>query len=547
MTEIEEISYFPDVSEVISLPVFRGARLLGGSSGLNRLVEGINLSDTPEYYKWLSKGELMATTCYAIHADPEAVRAFIPNLAKKGISAVCIKPAQYLGEIPSFMVEQADAYGLPLLELPASVQLSELTKGISDELLRRQTALLHSTLQVNEMLTRTIIEGASLQDIAQMVSELAGTTVLILDSINHRKVLQIAPADQKELGEMPQEKAIRAITANARIHELEVGGYSFGYLYLYSMERKSYLPDEILRQLLQAIPLEISRARSVQARIDDDFQSYLRHLFSDTITDEESERMRAAEYGLNLEQNHMLLQLTIVEQEPPGGHYAVEFQRTLLTSNLLSTLTNLALSPRLLPLADGFLVMMSTPASSVDLDHLSARFQEYLRSLTREYSALRVTGGCGRPHAGLGGLILSRREAEIALRAAGGQDGVLLRFEDLGVLRLIYAKDTEAEIDYFVREKLGELVDTSHPRNAELLRTLSSYFDNFGNVKRMSEELFTHYNTVAYRLKNVQEITGADFRKATDRFEVELALYLCNFRRQQREKSGGKQSNRRQS
>ena len=512
MTEIEEISYFPDVSEVISLPVFRGARLLGGSSGLNRVVEGINLSDTPEYYKWLSKGELMATTCYAIHADPEAVRAFLPNLAKKGISAVCIKPAQYLGEIPSFMVEQADAYGLPLLELPASVQLSELTKGISDELLRRQTALLHSTLQVNEMLTRTIIEGASLQDIAQMVSELAGTTVLILDSINHRKVLQIAPADQKELGEMPQ----------------------------------SYLPDEILRQLLQAIPLEISRERSVQARIDDDFQSYLRHLFSDTITDEESERMRAAEYGLNLEQNHMLLQLTIVEQEPPGGHYAVEFQRTLLTSNLLSTLTNLALSPRLLPLADGFLVMMSTPASSVDLDHLSARFPEYLRSLTREYSALRVTGGCGRPHAGLGGLILSRREAEIALRAAGGQDGVLLRFEDLGVLRLIYAKDTEAEIDYFVREKLGELVDTSHPRNAELLRTLSSYFDNFGNVKRMSEELFTHYNTVAYRLKNVQEITGADFRKATDRFEVELALYLCNFRRQQREKSGGKQSNRRQ-
>lgn len=121
MTEIEEISYFPDVSEVISLPVFRGARLLGGSSGLNRVVEGINLSDTPEYYKWLSKGELMATTCYAIHADPEAVRAFIPNLAKKGISAVCIKPAQYLGEIPSFMVEQADAYGLPLLELPASV------------------------------------------------------------------------------------------------------------------------------------------------------------------------------------------------------------------------------------------------------------------------------------------------------------------------------------------------------------------------------------------------------------------------------------------
>ena len=51
MTEIEEISYFPQVSEIISLPVFRGARVLGGSTGLDHLVEGINLSDTPEYYK----------------------------------------------------------------------------------------------------------------------------------------------------------------------------------------------------------------------------------------------------------------------------------------------------------------------------------------------------------------------------------------------------------------------------------------------------------------------------------------------------------------
>ena len=543
MTEIEEISYFPEVSEVISLPVFHGAKLLGGGAGLNRTVEGINLSDTPEYYKWLSKGELMATTCYAIHDDPEAVRAFLPNLAEKGISAVCIKPAQYLKEIPSFMVEQADAYGLPLLELPASVQLSELTKGVSDELLRRQTALLRSTLQVNEMLTRTIIEGAGLPDIARMISELAGTSVLILDNINHRKALCVAKGDQSTLhrgGVNTQDNIIKAIIANSRVHELEVGGYSFGYLYLYGFDHSTYLQSDILHQILQTIPLEISRERSVQERSDDGFIAYLRHIFSDPITDEGSERLRAAEYGLNLEHSHMLLQMEVVEQDASGGHYAVEFQRTLLTSNLLSMLTNLALSPRLLPLVDGFLVMMSAPANSVDLNHLSARFPEYLRSLTREYPALRLTGGCGRPHTGLDGLILSRREAEIALRAAAGRDGVLLRFEDLGVLRLIYAKDTEAEIDHFVREKLGELVDASHPRNAELLRTLSSYFDNFGNVKRMSEELFTHYNTVAYRLKNVQELTGADFRKATDRFEVELALYLYDFQKRQREELGGK-------
>ena len=531
MTEIEEISYFPQVSEIISLPVFRGARLLGGGAGVGHLVEGINLSDTPEYYKWVSKGELMVTTCYAIHQEADALRAFIPNLAQRGLSAVCVKPAQYLGEIPPFMVEQADDLGLPLIELPASVQFSDITKAVSDELLRRQTALLRSTLRVNEMLTRTIVEGAGLPEIARMVSELAGTTVLILDSINHRKALHVARGDQEALGTLSQDKAISTVIAHSRVHELEVGGYSFGYLYLYGFSKDTHLQSDILQQVLQAIPLEISRERSVQERNDDGLLSYLRHLFSDSITDEAAERVRASEYGLNLEYNHMLLQITVEEQESSGGHYAVEFQRTLLTSNLISMLTNLALSPRMLPLVDGCLVVMSAPAHSTDLSHLSARFPEYLQSLAREYPALKLTGGCGRPHTGLDGLILSRREAEIALRAAAGRDGLLLRFEDLGVLRLIYARDTEVEIDHFVREKLGELIQEDQPRNAELLRTLSSYFDTFGNVKRMSEELFTHYNTVAYRLKNVQEITGADFRKATDRFEVELALYLYQFQK----------------
>ena len=76
------------------------------------------------------------------------------------------------------------------------------------------------------------------------------------------------------------------------------------------------------------------------------------------------------------------------------------------------------------------------------------------------------------------------------------------------------------------------------PRKAELLQTLSAYFDTQGNVKRMSEELFTHYNTVVYRLKNIQDITGTDLRRESDRFELEMALYLYGFQQRGKEASG---------
>lgn len=529
MEKAVDLSFFPQVSEVISLPIFRGSRLLGGGQGLEKPVEGFNLSDTPEYYKWISRGEIMLTTCFSIHKDPEALRDFVKRLAEKDISAVCIKSTQYLGKIPDFMVEQADEYGVPLIDLPPELQLSDVTKAISDELVKRQTAMLRSSLQINEMLTRTIIEGATLQEIAGMVAELVGTSVLILDSINHRRVLHVAKRDAEELANIPLDRAISKVTTDAKVHELTVGGCPFGYLYLYHLTSVAEGQEDVLAQVLQAIPLEISRERLIQERNNNDFAAFLRHLLSDTIMDPSAEYVRAAEYGLNLSHDHLVVHVRLEEQKTTGGHYAVEFQRTLLISNLVSLLTNLVLSPKLLLTAEGFLLLMSSPAGSGELETQALRIPEYFRSAVREYPALKLVGGCGRIHNGLDGLLLSRREAEIALKAATSRGDTLLRFADLGVLRLIYANDPEREIDYFIREKLGDLMNMDQARNVELMRTLSAYFDAFGNVKRMSEELYTHYNTVAYRLKTVQEVTGADFQKKNDRFEMELALFLYEF------------------
>lgn len=538
MTEIVEASYFPQVDEIITLPIFRDCRVLGGAKGLNRLVEGINLSDTPDYYKWISKGEIMVTTCYAIYNDEQAVQSFIEKLGERGMAAVCIKPDQYLGKIPQVMIDQANAYQLPLIQLPPEVQFSDIIKGVSDELLNRQTALLQSTIRVNTMLTQTIVEGATLQDIARMISELSGTSALLLDTINNRKALHIAKKDSAELEGLNQEKAINTVITNSRVHELAAGEYAFGFLYLYGFEPATYLQSDILLQILQTVPLEISRERSIQERGDHGFAAYMRHLLSDPIANEEAERIRAAEYGVDLSHNHMILQIQMEEQAVSGGHYAVEFQRTLFISNLISLLSNLALSPKTIPSASGFQVLISTQANSNDMARLSARFPEHLRSLAREYPVLKLTGGCGRAHAGLHGLQLSQREAGIALKAASSRDGVLLRFEDLGILRLIFANDPEAEIEQYIHEKLGKLLDGSQPRKAELLQTLSAYFDTQGNVKRMSEELFTHYNTVVYRLKNIQDITGTDLRRESDRFELEMALYLYGFQQRGKEASG---------
>ena len=132
-------SDYPTLGEVLRLPAFAGCTVCGGTAGLDRRVGGVNLTDTPDYARWLARGELLITTGFAIADDPQAVDALLPTAAEKGLSGVGIKSGRYLPKpLPTELAETADRLGLPLIELPAGVRFTELADAVSREIARRR-------------------------------------------------------------------------------------------------------------------------------------------------------------------------------------------------------------------------------------------------------------------------------------------------------------------------------------------------------------------------------------------------------------------------
>ena len=130
---------YPTLREVLRLPAFAGCTVCGGAEGLDRRVSGVNLTDTPDYARWLAQGELLITTGFAIANDPQAVDALLPTAAEKGLSGVGIKPGRYLPKpLPEVLTEKADRLGLPLLQLPNDVRFTELADAVSREIARRR-------------------------------------------------------------------------------------------------------------------------------------------------------------------------------------------------------------------------------------------------------------------------------------------------------------------------------------------------------------------------------------------------------------------------
>lgn len=101
-----------------------------------------------------------------------------------------------------------------------------------------------------------------------------------------------------------------------------------------------------------------------------------------------------------------------------------------------------------------------------------------------------------------------------------GRAGVVA-FEDLGIARLLLQIPDLAELRTFADDVLGPL-----PADAALLDTLTTWFACNGSPQRTARELHVHPNTVAYRVRRVEEVTGMRLDQARDRLMVQVACEI---------------------
>jgi sugar diacid utilization regulator len=118
----------------------------------------------------------------------------------------------------------------------------------------------------------------------------------------------------------------------------------------------------------------------------------------------------------------------------------------------------------------------------------------------------------------------ARRTIDAVVRL--GRRGQAVAFEDLGIHRLLLQVPDLAELKSFATEILGELDRQDPQRGAELLATLACYFRENNSPQRTAQSLHVHPNTVAYRIRRVQEITGLRLDTYRDRLMAQVAIEI---------------------
>lgn len=150
---------------------------------------------------------------------------------------------------------------------------------------------------------------------------------------------------------------------------------------------------------------------------------------------------------------------------------------------------------------------------------------EYLYIIS---SDIKLVMGVGRAYEGIGDLQKSFTEASrcVILSEKMNMSGRVFLYEEMGIYNLFSELADKKVMQEFIDNTLGVIIEYDRNNNSKLLETLKAYLWNNNSLIHASEQLYTHRNTVKYRVQRISQLTGRNFDDAITRLEFMNAI-IC--------------------
>jgi DNA-binding PucR family transcriptional regulator len=137
-----------------------------------------------------------------------------------------------------------------------------------------------------------------------------------------------------------------------------------------------------------------------------------------------------------------------------------------------------------------------------------------------------IGGACRRPADVARSYAEARRTIDMLRRM--GRRGCVVAFDALDIHRLLLQVPDLAELRGFAAAVLGKLTAYEREHGSDFLPTLACYFRENNSPQRAAKHLHVHPNTVTYRIRRVEEITGLDLDSYRDRLLAQVALEILD-------------------
>lgn len=554
------------VAEVLRLPSMRGARLVGGAAGLDRVVELSNVMEVPDILPWVKPGELLLTTAYPIRDRPEDLEGLLETFDQHGLAAIGLRSGRYLEQIPEAAVKAADALGLPLIHLGEDVGFDEIMQEVLTGNLDRRAQVIARTEASMRELVDVVVGGGDLADVCRMLAQWTGVAAAVTTLDGRVRCLRTADAEATSAGvsglecfdrsgrfRVEDEPAGISRHANPRDPEHREGDgtmsavLNWGNVVIEGGRRPAAetLPAQnlgrivafgtrtlragdfrLLEQAAAAAALVITREQAITAVESKYRTDFVLEVLRGHIASTDRVLSHAHSLGWDLDRP---ISIAVAEVDSESDSTDASNKRTMqaLFADAWTKVVS-QFDPRAAVVGSGDQVIVLLAAEP--RERIVRRLEEFVSSVRghggggrRQFSV-----GISRPAEGVSRLAPAYQEAMRALEVGRQLDrGQGLRhYDSLGVYRLLLQVGEQTELRKFAEEVLGPLATDAKEEYAGLRETLQALLDHHLNVAETARALFFHYNTLRYRIGKLEQMVGPFTEDADLRLSLALALQI---------------------
>jgi hypothetical protein len=515
-----------------------GLRLLTDVTGLDRAIQHVYTTDLPDPGRYLTPGDLVLTGMIWCRETGDAER-FVRALVKGG--AFVLGAGEALGEVPPEVIQACGRHGVTLLAVPPETSFAVVTEEVARRLSGDRATAMTRVLGRRRLLLSAVAEGAGLDAMFRLMGRETGAECWLLTGMG-RVVAGTGTS-------LPESVATRLACEYLRADRLPAvakageGRYSlFGVggepritsWFLACQGREQDWPGELRESVAElAADVALERARLDAGRAGDRklAEAIVAMLASQAGEGEIAPLMRTA--GLPPDGRYLAARLCAEADRVTAGPNADPGRwRCDLAEELVSRSGTGAMVATL-----GeeivMLVRLPPPDDPEAAHALAARLREAEPLLASDRSRVRLSVGISAPAGGVAALPGALHEAGSAQRLAalrGAEAGSgsvsVLASDEVASHEVLLATLPAAVLRSFRERLLGPLLayDTSH--RADLLPTLREFLACSGSWNACAAKMYVHVNTVRYRIRRIEELTGRDLSSLEDQVDFFLALRI---------------------
>ncbi len=551
------------VERLLAEELLRGS-LISGASGLDRVVTWcLPLSETTLEVD-LAGDDL---TGVAAHIPDNLLGGtdggrLVERLSARGVSALLAWRGEGSDHADlTSAASVADSLALPLLRVRCEATYLRTSRLIATKVLAQSTHVLEYGHRVHRILGDVFARGGGLDALASKMSQLSGTTVLIINNTGEALATASPPssprATTEEMARLvqpavesvndsdpPADDEFPQITevvadgekAHVILAPVRVSGQPFGLLVLVE---PSYPTSEhdlsqhavMAKQGVSLTGSELLRQQSVREAEERARNDFVHALLHGRFSDQLELRARAEHYEFPLEGQFAVFIVAVEGLHPDEARsrrtlrHAARASRSISQEGGQFTLT--ALVGSMIVIVREMSARLPTGTDSPDAAAELRSFGEQLfLAMGSRFADDRVRVSYGRIHKGAPGVKTGYREARTT-EALGRRVSTapVSFYSDLRVFAALEASALSSAGKTFAADVLAPL-QQADGQTGNLEEVVLAYIQESGNLNATARRLHLHRNTMLYKLDRASRALHMDIRSTEAQFTVWLAHHI---------------------